>query len=688
MKETVWNTMEKVSLFSLCLFLLAFPLSVSVSQIFAGLTIAAGLPALLFRKNGHDSEIASVRLFLLFLGIYVLAFVSSLANSETKSSASFFSTYVKRSEVGDFWMLFLLPISARIASSKTNRMVLKRWIFFSAYLLIATGCISLFSEVRLGKFVSNGFKYALGDRLQHYSGNVGPIQLYLPLGMMNTHLTYGGLLGLALPGLILEWFGTWNRKRNASFWLQTGAVAVGLFVLLLNQSRSIWLGVIFLFLCCLLHAHRSLRNRLPSVSKPGLWITAGLLIALLLSSAYILKDNWLIRRSVSQIFEIHNTENQRYYIYKNTLPIIRENFWFGVGGGNYSESHRRQSETMIEREEQLWYELSITPRGHAHNDLLHWTTVGGIFAGILFLIFWGRIFLTFFRKKLEERFETLSLRSIGILTLFPAGFFQCYLLDDEVVLPFFVFCGFFLAGNNADSTSSETKTPNETSANDPEPTSASFPQRFRNSAQTAFVLGIPLLLYWIFWIPRLNLEPLEVYNRRVRSTDPGLIREIQKNIIKFESDWNQKRTRDGSPLTPQQAELPIQIEGCLTHRYPDPPRPRTEPLTFRIYVPEGDRNPPTRAEVTVVERESFDQDQAYWAHAEREIKTTRFELKRGKNPIQPEDRLPQQNSPGFPVGVFFHDFRIRFTGYRNGENADVPRLYFGRMCDTELPLTR
>ncbi|MDV6234969.1 O-antigen ligase family protein [Leptospira ellisii] len=687
MKETVWNRMEKVSLFSLCLFLVAFPLSVSVSQIFAGLTIAAGLPFLILRKNEDDSKNGALLPFLFFLGIYLLAFFSSLTRAGKNPIGSFFLTYVKRSEFGDFWMLFLLPISARIASSEKNRTVLKRWIFFSAYLLVATGCISLFTEVRLGKFVSNGFKYALGDRLQHFSGNVGPVKLYLPIGMMNTHLTYGGLLGLLLPGLILEWFGTWNRKKDAFFWFQTVCVAIGLVVLLLNQSRSIWLGIFFLFLCCFLHGNRTLRKRLPSVSKRGKWTAVAILVLILLSSVFLLKDNWLIRRSVSQIFEIHNTENQRYYIYKNTLPIIRENPWFGVGGGNYTEFHRRRSETMIAREEQLWYELSITPRGHAHNDLLHWTTIGGVFAGILFLIFWGKLFLSFFGRNLEERFETLSLRSIGILALFPAGFFQCYLLDDEVVLPFFVFCGFFLAGKNADAGSSETTTVQNEGSAKGFGLGAAFRKRIRVLIQTVSALGIPLFLYWIFWIPRLNLEPLEAYNRRIRSADPGLIREVQKNILKFESNWNEKR--DGaSGISPRQAELPFQVEGCLTHRYPDPPQPRTEPFTFRIYVPERDENPPAHAEITMIERESFDQDQAYWAHAEKELKTSRFELKKGKNPIRPEDVLPKGPSLGFPNGVFFHDFRIRFSGFHNGKKADIPRLYFGRICDTELPLTR
>lgn len=49
-----------------------------------------------------------------------------------------------------------------------------------------------------------------------------------------------------------------------------------------------------------------------------------------------------------------------------------------------------------------------------------------------------------------------------------------------------------------------------------------------------------MIFYWIFWIPRLNLEPLEVYNRRVRSSDLTLTHEVQNNILKYELDSEEK----------------------------------------------------------------------------------------------------------------------------------------------------
>ncbi|EMM82848.1 hypothetical protein LEP1GSC037_4858 [Leptospira interrogans str. 2006001854] len=99
-------------------------------------------------------------------------------------------------------MLLIFPASFLIASIEKNHKTLRKFLFISATITILLGCISLFSEVRIGKFVANGFKYAPGDRLQHFSGSIGPIKLYLPIGMMNTHLTFGGLLGLFYPDFL------------------------------------------------------------------------------------------------------------------------------------------------------------------------------------------------------------------------------------------------------------------------------------------------------------------------------------------------------------------------------------------------------------------------------------------------------------------------------------------------------
>ncbi|TGK24776.1 O-antigen ligase family protein [Leptospira yasudae] len=724
MKERITNGLKTLSLVSLGLFLLSFPQSVSVSQIFGGLTIASATPLFLLDSESGKTW-KRIRIpFLLFFGIYLCLFFSSLWHADRFSP--FFQKFLKRSEFGDFWMLLLFPASFLVASQEKNQIVLKRFLFASASIAILLGCISLFSEVRIGKFVANGFKYAPGDRLQHFSGNIGPIKLYLPIGMMNTHLTFGGLLGIFLPGLFVDWFQSVKRKRDFTLFLKTSLVFAGFGILFFNQSRSVWLGVFVTLLLLLLKGTFAIRKNLPQISLRSR-ITAGLvLFGVLISAGTLFRNNWLIQRSISQIFEVHNTENQRYYIYKNTIPLLRENWFAGVGGGNYKDSHWKESAKMIQANEQLWYELYITPRGHAHNDLLHFFTTGGIFAALFFLLFWGRMFSNFFRSDYSS-VQGIPILAIGILSLFPAGFFQCYLLDDEVVLPFFAFCGIFLGGrlNTFKPENSSSDSNSGSSLSDPQETARSIfsseeistpipsaSSSFGSGELLSWIcnnrffliqilasIGVPILLYWLFWIPRLNLEPLEVYNRRVRSSELALIKEVQKNILKFESPSSRSKPFDQadsfpagrlsfstSTLSAEQASLPFQVEGCLTHRYPNPPLPRKTPFSFTIFLPETPKNSPKTAEITIVSRDSFDQDQLYWAHGEADLFTIHVALKNGANPILVGGGLLETTPPEFPNEVFFRDYKIRFSGFETGKPIEFPKLYFGKICDTVLPL--
>ncbi|PJZ56146.1 O-antigen ligase family protein [Leptospira barantonii] len=696
MKDRIVNGLGTASLFSLGLFLLAFPQSVSVSQIFGGLTIATTYPLFFLEEESKRTWKRVCVPFLLFFGIYILLFVSSLIHAETYSP--FFKKFLKQSEFGDFWMLLLFPAAFLVASKEKNQTILKRFLFASVSIAILLGCISLFSEVRLGKFVSNGFRYAPGDRLQHFSGKIGPIKLYLPIGMMNTHLTFGGLLGLVLPGLFVDWFQSLKGKKNFVFILKTFLVFAGFIILFFNQSRSVWLGVFVVFVLLILKGTFSLRKNLPAVSLKTKLITGLTLIVLFFGAGYLFRNNWLIQRSISQIFEVHNTENQRYYIYKNTIPLVKEHWLAGVGGGNYKDSHWKESSQMIEQAEQLWYELFITPRGHAHNDLLHFVTTGGIFAGILFLLFWGRLFVSFFQKNFDST-TGIPILAIGVLSLFPAGFFQCYLLDDEVVLPFFAFCGIFLGGRWNSLNDDEIADPNKNIQMQPNDSGLPFSLFKENKGllwKTIGSIGVPILLYWLFWIPRLNLEPLEVYNRRVRSADLALIKEVQKNILKYEIDSeknsyvnkNGAEPTAGMKLTIEQASLPFQVEGCLTHLYPNPPEPRKTPFSFAIYVPENSSNAPKTATITIVSRDSFDQDQLYWAHGESDLGTISVHLQKGKNEILVPNFLLDTHPKEFPTEVFFRDFKIRYSDYETGKSPDLPKLYFGRVCDTSIRLTR
>lgn len=130
------------------------------------------------------------------------------------------------------------------------------------------------------------------------------------------------------------------------------------------------------------------------------------------------------------------------------------------------------------------------------------------------------------------------------------------------------------------------------------------------------------------------------------------------------------------------------MEGCLTHHYPNPPRPRKTPFSFTIYISENSKNLPDSAKITIVSRDSFDQDQLYWAHGETDLGTIQVDLQKGTNPILIPNFLLETTPKEFPEGVFFRDFRISYSGFQENEKIELPKLYFGKICDTAIRLTR
>jgi O-antigen ligase len=116
-----------------------------------------------------------------------------------------------------------------------------------------------------------------------------------------------------------------------------------------------------------------------------------------------------LKRALEDSISDNTTENQRYFIYKNTIDIITDNPFFGVGVGNFTQIHKEYSESMANKNPELYYELSVTPRGHAHNDLLHFFSTGGIFSVTLFLLFW-LLNIKFFRETNDNIFFYLSLQ--------------------------------------------------------------------------------------------------------------------------------------------------------------------------------------------------------------------------------------------------------------------------------------
>ncbi|TGK14159.1 O-antigen ligase domain-containing protein [Leptospira fletcheri] len=648
---TLSRLSEKGSFYSLLFLLITFPLSVSVSQIFAGLAVFLFLVA---GPRVWEKSRPFLFPFGLILGVYLFVFLSSVWHLD--GNGDFWKNFAKQSEAGDFWLCLIFPVAAAHAAEESNSRKIRRFIWISFFLLLLSGLVSIFSEYRLGKFISNGFQYAPGDRKQHPAGLLFGIQSYLPIGLMNTHLTYGGLLSLYIPGLAAGFFASIRRKSGFKIGFYGILLLVGAWLFLLNQSKSAWLGVGFV--CVVLLLRFGLPGKIgfspPNIAVAG--IIAGILFVCIgFSFKYLYERNWLFHRTVSQVLEVQTPENQRYWIYRNSLPLLEKTYALGLGGGKFKSAHHTLSDRSVQEQEQLWYELEITPNSHAHNDMLHFAIVGGWVSALSLLLF----FIFIFRDITPSLGDQETLSPIGVGSLWVAGFFQCYLLDDEVALPFYALSGILIGSRRF--------------------------QEKTNFRYTSLLLILPFLLNAFFWIWRLQTPPALAYSRQIRTENPDYEKLLEKRILPFRSEVaiRQDRLLEKVLVPNDWAEKPFQIEGCLTHRWPNPPSLRKDPFRFGIYLSPNAKNPPKQALVTVVSRESFDEDQLYWSHAQVELASERISLKSGWNSFLWKETIPLAPSPKFPTGVFFRDFKIVWEGFRKDQDVDLPAFDFGDLCDYE-----
>lgn len=679
---------NKLSVIFLNLFIISFPLSVTLSQSFGVLSILFFLLNSILNKN--LLVILKNRAFLAGFSLYfsiLPSFFWNLSNYES----SVLSIPLK-SELSDFWMSFLILPSFYHIRNLEHRDSIFRSFYISAFLIVLTGLISIFTPFRLAPFITAGFVVKEGVRLQHFAGDILGIYTYLPIGLMNTHLTFGGLCGLLFPGLSFHLIlGAKTRKFWKNLILLIFIIVFGI-VIFYNQSRSIWLGIVFTFgiIITKLVYDSNFKFLNWKYAVYGL----GIIFVISITSISIYKKNWLLQRAFQESLADNTTENQRYFIYKNTMSLINDHWLMGIGPGRFESVHRDKSNQMIQKNEQLWYELYITPRQHAHHDLLHFYAIGGLFGLVGFLYLWFYLFKFFFRSLLTKDNVLFG----GLLVMFIAGFFQCYLLDDEVTLPFFAIVGFLVGSfqkeenkirklvvsrkknNNSDSFYVES-TSFESSFN--------FLKKYlgfkifnisfdgKNILYFLFVLTpILISLFYIFF--KIRLEPMQVYKRKVT------IHNLEDKKYIYQSLSGKQTVYPTVHMTENNF---IRIEGCLSHRFTNPISIRNTPYIFELIFLEDTQNPPKDVVVRIIERDSFDQDKLYKVH---KLKPIGIELifpimSSGKNLIKIEDSEIYSNvleSNQFPQNIYFRDFELQFRGFDKSKDFfDLPIINFGNLCD-------
>lgn len=623
------------------------------------------------RVCGYFRSPLFISAFLIYFSIFLGSIIRGSQDVGTKSFWVGFS----RGETADFWMSFAIPL-AIFQLRFFGRRYWEKTLAWSFGFVLLSGLASIFTPYRLARWISLGFEYPDGERLQHFAGGVLGIGTYLPIGLMNTHLTFGGLIGLLIGGYFLSepflgsirgrFFSVEGKNRwipGIVFFLFRWALLIlSLILVFYNQSRSIWLGLLFSFGIFLYLIRKKNRTTFPFKKIFPLAIITLIIVGLFLAIA---SQNWLIRRSLVDLTQKKSTENQRYFIWKESFQIWKENPLLGVGNNQFRNAHTQSSERWLKENEWLWYEFFITPRGHAHHDFFHFLSVGGIFSGIFWLAFW---FLNL-KASFSQLYGALEKKgtgfSFGIPVLFIAGFFQCFQLDDEVALPFYAISGFV------------------------------FGLEKKPGAQWG-IIRIPLIfsflalaLSLVFWYFRTKSDPGQVHEKKIQVLSPsGTDYRVKfPSIPKYKkqfSDEDFPKTNTGLVLPNFEKLVPVYraiYEGCLTHHFGNPIRKRTKPmlihlrsklsasplLSFEETKQQSEIREKTQKmdkeiwiRIITRDRDCFDQDQEFRAHQTKPIGEIWKKWDKdlvGDSIISVKTR-PDQDSETFPGSVRFRDFQV------------------------------
>jgi len=191
---------------------------------------------------------------------------------------------------------------------------------------------------------------------------------YRASGAFSHRLTFGNYVGLASVFLLASAIGS-GSLRAKSLSLFTLLVAVlGILATILSYSRGPILAMaVALIISGILLERRFYRYSLPLIVLAGLTI-----IIFVPGLTYGFKD-----RMASDLGGEY--EGGRMFIWKNSVGVIGENPFLGVGQGNFKEAYSRMIGPDLPE---------IRQHTHAHNDLLNVAAISGITGALFYLSIW------------------------------------------------------------------------------------------------------------------------------------------------------------------------------------------------------------------------------------------------------------------------------------------------------------
>lgn len=446
----------RISQFGGAVACVGFPVSISLSQGGLFLALTAWVVHRILLRDDERLRFEWTPELAIGISIYVVLFLSLLVNAF--SSASPWAVFRKgmNDEVKDVVLLSAAFWFFSYTATEEGRKDVVRWLWIALAILLITGVVSLFSKWRLSKIpyhLTHGWENTAQARFQHHIATILPgkwdLHLYLPIGLMNTHLTYAALLCMLVPVLALRFIDHTvaqplvtllkDRQRLTGLLIRFFLLALSGLILAANNGRSAILGLVGALGAALVYYGRTTwRKDVLRILVPA-GIAAALLAGVLALAA---RQAGPVQNYLAGLMgQEKPTDYQRVFVWRGAFQLARENPFFGVGPGRFEQEINRTILEFSQERPRLWYAYSVIQKGHAHNDVFHLLAVGGFLAPIVFFVFFGSLIRAFFGPYSDR--ETSYFRW-GALVVFFGGIFQCYFQDDEVLLPIAILVGLAL----------------------------------------------------------------------------------------------------------------------------------------------------------------------------------------------------------------------------------------------------
>ena len=238
----------------------------------------------------------------------------------------------------------------------------------------------------------------------------------------SSYMTFSGQLAMVIPLLYASLAIAHSHLKRVLLSVSLGLSGLAL---LWTYTRSGWLAMF-----CALLPFGYVKNKKMTILL--ITVFAILLVSLLVLEQYdiIVFETKLGERLLSMFHAKENLE--RIYTWQNSLDIIKDYPFTGIGKGNFSK--------LVDQYRVSYGDFKFTSRAHAHNNILQVTVEGGIPTLACFLWLWVVMFQTVYHayQRAQTGNRTIKILALGclgaLIAFFIQGGFEYNFGDSEAVM--------------------------------------------------------------------------------------------------------------------------------------------------------------------------------------------------------------------------------------------------------------